>query len=80
VPLAPCPDYRITFGGEPVAYALNCAGVPYRDGAGRLYLPGGTPVVFAMRVAAPSTTGPAKLTWQLGTEDTVSAGQPVDVV
>jgi hypothetical protein len=72
VALDPCPDLSITFGDR-AAYGLNCDGVPYRDGAGRPYLPAGIPVTFVARAMAPTTAGRnVKVTWQL--EDTSAVG------
>jgi hypothetical protein len=77
VVLDPCPDYSITIGHvgnqTDVAYALNCAAVVFRDGAGRPYLPAGTPVTFAMQATAPPAGGRTeKVTWRL--EDTGAVG------
>jgi hypothetical protein len=70
VVFVPCPDYHIFLGHvgneTKVSHALNCGGVPYRDAAGRPYLPAGTPVMFAMEITAPPRPGAQeKLTWQL---------------
>jgi hypothetical protein len=72
IALDPCPDYSIRFATA-VAYGLDCDAVPYRDRAGRPYLPAGIPVSFAMQATAPATaTAAAKVIWQL--EDTAAAG------
>jgi hypothetical protein len=84
VPLDPCPDYKILFGGESgstaASHALNCAAVPYRDTAGRPYLPAGIPVRFDMQADTPQSAAPAaKLVWQLDISDTVAAGTAVEI-
>jgi hypothetical protein len=79
VPLDPCPDFSITIG-DTVTYGLNCPGVPYRDRAGRPYLPGGVPVTFAMQATAPlRQTLAAKMTWRLVDTSAVD-GRTVDVL
>jgi len=87
VALVPCPDYAIAFGSEgnetSVGYALNCAGVPYRDAGGVPYLPAGVPVTFAMLTSAPPVRADGlKLTWQLTSArnlDSVVGGGTIDV-
>jgi len=84
VPLAPCPDYvtgvYLPTGREEETHALNCTGVPFRDAAGRPYLPAHSTVRFAME--APFSTlsgGGGKLYWQLKTVDSLAAGGGVVV-
>lgn len=84
VPLDRCPDYKISISGATgsteASYALNCTTVPYRDAAGRPYLPAGIPVRFAMEAeTANAPVAGAKLTWQLSVSDTVSAGGGLEV-
>jgi hypothetical protein len=79
VVLSPCPDYAIDVSREPddtdtVSYQLNCSSVPYRDPAGRPYLPANTPVRFAMELVIPDLPGTHKLTWRLEVPDPVMAG------
>jgi hypothetical protein len=75
--LSPCPDYEMSVGTRRVAYALNCAGVRFRDTAGNPYLPAGKPVTFAMQgpySGAATGPGSGKLTWQLRVPETIAAG------
>jgi len=84
VPLESCPNYTVALalftGHAQESHALNCAAVPYRDAAGKPYLPAGSTVRFAMRVPIPAgSSGIAKLVWQLQTPDNVAAGGAVTV-
>lgn len=66
LPLDPCPDYNIAFGGfSGVTRQLNCSAVPYRDSHGRPYLPAFTNVRFAMQVTVPDEPGKQKVLWTL---------------
>lgn len=77
IALDPCPDYTISVyvnGPTEASYALNCATVPYRDAAGRPYLPAGTPVRFEMAAETPRVPAAgAKLGWSLDVSDSFSA-------
>jgi hypothetical protein len=66
LPLDPCPDFNIAFGGHSWhTWQLNCAQVPYRDEAGRPFLPAFTNVRFAMRMTVPHARGDQKVLWTL---------------
>lgn len=71
VVLEPCPDYLL--GASPAngqRFALNCAGVPWRDADGTPYLPAGRPVRFAMHLAG--TEGAVQKFWW----DLLAPGSP----
>jgi hypothetical protein len=66
LPLDPCPDFNIAFGRHSWhTWQLNCAQVPYRDGAGRPFLPAFRDVRFAMKVTVPDDLGEQKVLWTL---------------
>ncbi len=66
LPLDPCPDFNIWFGRHDAhTWQLNCAQVPYRDGAGRPFLPAFANVPFEMRVTIPDEPGRQKVLWTL---------------
>ena len=64
--LDPCPDFNIAFGKHFWhTWQLNCAAVPFRDGAGRPFLPAFRNVRFAMEVTVPPGHGEQKVLWTL---------------
>jgi hypothetical protein len=64
--LDPCPDFNIAFGKHSWhTWQLNCAQVPYRDGAGRPFLPAFRDVRFEMKVTVPDDLGEQKVLWTL---------------
>ena len=66
LPLDPCPDFNIAFGRHSWhTWQLNCAQVPYRDGAGRPFLPAFRDVRFEMKVTVPDDLGEQKVLWTL---------------
>jgi hypothetical protein len=66
LPLDPCPDFNIAFGSHSWhTWQLNCAQVPYRDAAGRPYLPAFRNVRFQMKVKVPDEPGRQKVLWTL---------------
>ncbi|MGA8245895.1 MAG: hypothetical protein WB797_03250, partial [Nocardioides sp.] len=66
LPLDPCPDFNIAFGAHSWhTWQLNCAQVPYRDGAGRPFLPAFQNVAFEMRMKVPDEPGRQKVLWTL---------------
>jgi hypothetical protein len=66
LPLDPCPDFNIAIGSHSWhTWQLNCAQVPYRDGAGRPFLPAFTNVRFEMKVRVPDEPGRQKVLWTL---------------
>ena len=80
IPLEPCPDILVGDYTQPPdgtndRYALNCAAVPYRDSAGRPYLPATVPVRFAAEVPAANVGEGTKLLWRLALPD---GADPVD--
>ncbi len=66
LPLDPCPDFTIAIGKHFWhSWQLNCAQVPFRDGAGRPLLPAFKNVRFEMKVTVPHEVGQQKVLWTL---------------